>query len=67
MRPIHLSRKRRALRMSREPEPTAATAAVPPLTDGAITPQQAELADILGEITHLTGRGCIWADDVSDE
>jgi hypothetical protein len=57
MRPRHRKRQRRARLAPPQHQPTAG-APLPPLTDMAVTPKQAELTDILDEITHLKGR--VW-------
>jgi hypothetical protein len=49
------NRKRRGAPAPPQSEPAAGTPVVP-LGDAAVTPKQAELTDILWEITHITRR-----------
>ena len=55
MRSVRLTRKRRAARVTGQPDPPATTP-LPTLHDAALTAKEAELGVILAEISRLTGR-----------
>ena len=56
MRSVRLTRKRRAARVTGQPDPPAITPLLPALNDAALTAKEAELGVILAEISRLTGR-----------